>query len=153
MAELPPGVIMYTAQKNTSEPPAGWMFCNGQSLNVNIYERLFSVIGYTYGGSGSSFNLPNLEGRVIVHRQHDDTDFDTVGETRGAKTHQLTAAEIPSHTHGYLDTQLTTGGSVASGTNLGQYNNSETTDANTGGGGYHNNIQPSMVMQAIIKVF
>jgi microcystin-dependent protein len=42
--------------------PDGWARCEGQSLNTNQYAALFSLLGYTYGGSGSSFNLPNLKG-------------------------------------------------------------------------------------------
>jgi microcystin-dependent protein len=59
---------------------------------------LFGVIGYTYGGSGSNFTIPNLQNRVPVGKGA-DAEFDTLGETGGAKTHTLTTAEMPSHTH------------------------------------------------------
>ncbi len=45
--------------------PEGWLICNGAILNKNDFPDLFSVIGYTYGGSGNSFNVPNLQGRFI----------------------------------------------------------------------------------------
>jgi microcystin-dependent protein len=60
---------------------------------------LFAVIGYTYGGSGSSFTIPNLQGRIPVGRDASQTEFDVLGETSGAKTHTLTASEIPAHSH------------------------------------------------------
>jgi microcystin-dependent protein len=62
---------------------------------------LFAAIGTTYGaGDGSTtFNLPNLKGRVAVGRDAAQTEFDALGETGGAKTHTLTTAEMPSHTH------------------------------------------------------
>jgi microcystin-dependent protein len=52
------------------------------------------------GGSGSThFVLPNLKGRVPVGRDSSQTEFDTLGETGGAKTHTLTEAQMPSHLH------------------------------------------------------
>lgn len=42
--------------------PYGWMPCNGQTLQVSQYSALYSLIGGIYGGSGSTFNLPNLQG-------------------------------------------------------------------------------------------
>lgn len=46
--------------------PGGWALCNGQLLPFNTNQALFSLIGYTYGGSGSQFALPDLRGRVPV---------------------------------------------------------------------------------------
>ena len=46
--------------------PAGWALCNGQLLPLNTNQALFSLIGYTYGGSGSQFALPDLRGCVPV---------------------------------------------------------------------------------------
>jgi microcystin-dependent protein len=44
-------------------PELKWLICEGQSLDTAVYPDLFAVIGYTYGGSGSTFNLPDLRGR------------------------------------------------------------------------------------------
>ena len=79
--------------------PGGWLLCDGQSVSRLTYPRLFSVIQYKYGGSGDTFNLPNLKGRMIAHRDAAQVEFDTVGEVGGAKTHTLTTAQIPGHTH------------------------------------------------------
>ena len=49
-----------------STAPTGYLVCGGQSVLVADYGDLHGVIGYTYGGSGSSFNLPDLRGRVIA---------------------------------------------------------------------------------------
>lgn len=46
--------------------PAKWLLCYGQSVSTSTYAALFSVIGYTYGGSGGSFNLPDLRGRTLA---------------------------------------------------------------------------------------
>jgi len=49
--------------------PQGWALCNGQTLAISQYNALFALLGTTYGGNGSTtFNLPNLQGRVPVHQ-------------------------------------------------------------------------------------
>jgi len=50
-------------------PPKGWAFCNGQTLPINQYQALFSLIGTYYGGDGiTNFKLPNLQARMPVHQ-------------------------------------------------------------------------------------
>lgn len=44
--------------------PTGWLLCDGTSYTTAAYPELYSVLGYTYGGSGSNFNVPDLRGRV-----------------------------------------------------------------------------------------
>ena len=47
--------------------PVGWLFCMGQTLPVQQYQALYSIIGNTYGGSpGVNFMLPDLQGRVVL---------------------------------------------------------------------------------------
>jgi microcystin-dependent protein len=92
---VPPGTVTQFAGLTA---PVGYLLCQGQSLDTTNYGNLFIVIGYTYGGSGSNFLLPNLQNRVPVGKGA-DAEFDTLGETGGAKTHTLTTAEMPSHTH------------------------------------------------------
>jgi len=82
----------------------GWMQCDGRSLDTTAYALLFKVIGYTFGGSGANFNLPNMRGRVMgtVGTVTDDspvtTSF-TPGQRIGEVRHQLTVPEMPSHNH------------------------------------------------------
>ena len=46
-------------------PPRGWAFCNGQTLAIQQNAALFSILGTTYGGNGTStFQLPNLQSRI-----------------------------------------------------------------------------------------
>lgn len=71
--------------------PTGHLLCDGSSLLRASYPDLFSVIGTTYGSAdGTHFTLPNLKGRVVVGVSATDTEFDTLGETGGAKTNDLT---------------------------------------------------------------
>ena len=46
--------------------PDGWLLCNGASLAKASYPDLFAAIGYTWGGSGNTFYLPNYNGRHIL---------------------------------------------------------------------------------------
>jgi microcystin-dependent protein len=86
---------------STNTAPTGWQLCDGTAVSRTTYAALFAVIGETYGvGDGTTtFNLPNLKGRAIVGRDSAQTEFDTLAETGGAKTHTLTSAEIPVHLH------------------------------------------------------
>ncbi len=82
---IPAGHIGHTAR---SSAPAGWLLCDGSNVSRATYADLFDAIGTTYGaGDGSTtFGLPNVKGRSIVHRDSGQTEFDTLGETGGAKT-------------------------------------------------------------------
>lgn len=81
-------------------------------------------------------------GRVNVGVDAGQTEFDTLGETGGAKTHTLTTAQIPSHAHATSSSRgninWTGGSSSGVDHSLGLGNAS----GNEGGGGAHNNLQP-----------
>jgi microcystin-dependent protein len=89
--------------------PYGWALCQGQTLPVQQNEALFTLLGTTYGGNGSSnFMLPNLAGRSPV-----GTGAATgltpisLGDSLGAQSYTLTNNELPTHTH-----PATSGGAV-----------------------------------------
>lgn len=136
--------------------PNGWLLCDGRAVSRTKYAELFKAIGTKHGsGDGSTtFNLPNPKGRTLVGKDSTDTDFNTLGKTGGEKTHTLTVSEMPSHTHKIQ---------VRSG-NIGDYyGDPPLTDGNagnliqggdtksTGGGQPHNNLQPYLVTNFIIK--
>src|SRR5215210_2686770 len=76
--------------------PAGWMFCEGQLLPISENETLFQLIGTTYGGDGqSTFQLPDLRGRLPIHQGNGFI----LAETGGAEEITLTVQQIPAHTH------------------------------------------------------
>ena len=60
---VPSGVMVPFAGKTV---PDGWLLCNGASLAKASYPDLFAAIGYTWGGSGNTFYLPNYNGRHIL---------------------------------------------------------------------------------------
>ncbi len=84
-------------------------------------------------------------GRTLVSLNSGDTDFDTVEETGGAKTHTLTIAEMPSHQHTQqLGGNLTNTNQIAGAPVVGDANSALVSA--TGGGGAHNNLQPYIVV-------
>ena len=128
----------------------------------------FDVSGYgLYAERGwriLSFAYPNTAGRVLVNLNSADTDFDAVGKLFGEKTHVLDISEMPAHGHALNTTNsgpASTGlADPARGNILGNVNTQgqEAGPANnksimrTGGGGAHNNVQPSYVVLTLIKL-
>jgi microcystin-dependent protein len=126
--------------------PNGWLICDGSTLDEETYPELYDALG----GSGSTFTLPNYQGRVPVGYDANDTDFNAIGKTGGEKTHTLTIDEMPSHYHQQaLGGALTTTDQVAGVGVVGKENVSNT--KNTGGDQPHNNLQPYIVQYWIIK--
>ena len=94
----------------TASVPSGFLECDGASVSTSTYAALFAVIGYTYGGSGANFNLPDLKDRVPVHKSPTKSLATTGGANTVAGTAQisgpitvgnttLTSPEIAAHTH------------------------------------------------------
>ncbi len=81
--------------------PVDWAFCDGTLLSVSQHTALFSLIGTTYGGDGrSTFALPDLRGRVPLHKGQGPGLRDyRQGQKSGMEMVQLTPAEMPSHSH------------------------------------------------------
>jgi microcystin-dependent protein len=79
-------------------PPANWMLCNGASLSTSTYAALFAIIGYAFGGSGTSFNLPNLTQRFPV-----GAGVNPIGQSGGALSYPIGIGNLPSHSHSITD--------------------------------------------------
>jgi microcystin-dependent protein len=82
-------------------PPRGWAFCNGQILPIAQNQALFSLLGTTYGGNGqTTFALPNLQGRSIVHAgQGPGLNSIWQGEMGGQEMVTLLPNNMPAHNH------------------------------------------------------
>jgi microcystin-dependent protein len=102
----------------------GWLKCDGRQLDTTTYAILFNVIGYTFGGSGNTFYLPDMQGRVPgaagTGRGNDPIDPDlttrAIGDYIGEEEHRLTINEMPSHTHGSNNVSGDTNGSGTTST-------------------------------------
>ncbi len=149
--------------------PLGWALCNGQTLPISQNTALFSLLGTTFGGNGTSnFNLPNLQSRVPLHQgQGSGLSPYVMGEVTGAETVALTSSQMPAHSHSVACS--TGGGNQASpaggvpavestGTSL-DYSNatpnstmSQGMIANTGAGASHPNIQPVLCLNFCIAL-
>jgi microcystin-dependent protein len=139
--------------------PNGYLICDGQAISRTTYANLFAVIGTTFGAGDSSttFNIPNIKGRVITGYDVSQTEFNAIGKVSGAKTHTLTAEQIPPHNHanGSYNQLLTKDGSNTTGltdNSSGEPRvNASATLVTIGGGQSHNNLQPYIVLNHLIK--
>ena len=88
-----------------STGPYGWLICDGSEIQRDLYPILFKIIGTMYGnGDGSTtFNVPNLTGRIPVGRDSESTEFPSLGSQGGQKYVALSTSELPSHSHGVTD--------------------------------------------------
>ena len=147
--------------------PAGWAFCQGQTLAISDNDVLFNLIGTTYGGDGqTTFNLPNLASRVPVHMGTGGGSSYIIGQSAGAEAVTLTTSQIPAHSHVPLcnsgdGTQNSPSNGVwAQQTQNAPYSNVAPTVqmANnaigaTGGSQPHDNMVPYLVINFIISLF
>ena len=151
--------------------PTGFLECNGAAVSRSTYSDLFAVVGTTYGaGDGSStFNLPDLRGRAVAGQddmggssanrltgQTDGVDGDTLGGTGGAETHTLTEAQSATISNNLTGSMAFTIADNAGNTLLSSFSGLSQQLANTasgdfGGGGAHNNVQPTLILNYIIK--
>lgn len=154
--------------------PTGWLNCDGSAVSRTTYAALFALIGTTFGaGDGSTtFNLPNVQRKVLVGQGGTGTSTlgNAIGNTGGEETHTLNTTELPHQTYNVNDPGHThpapPGGQFVifgvNSTGVAGSNNLDiapaTGSATTGisvtdnnGNGAHNNIQPSLVINIVIK--
>lgn len=144
-------------------PPQGWALCDGTQLQISQNNALYSLLGIRYGGDGRTyFNLPDLRGRVPMHR----SPSCGIGQKGGSESVALTINTTPAHNHSAYGT--TTGGdSFRPGVNKSLATSTDSGDpvygaaqglvamhpgatGQTGGGQSHNNMQPSLVINFCI---
>ena len=174
---LPAGIINPYAG---AAAPSGWLLCDGSAISKTVYARLYAAIGDVYGTSSTTFNVPNLQGRIPLGvcgitnlNQINGTEGSgpnqsiTIGMSGGEFRHSLSASELPNHSHrqaGYLLAIGTRNDPIAS-----VASNNRTTDlangilktagqiyGNTGAAVTanqpHNNLPPYVAVNYIIKI-
>lgn len=148
---IPIGVMLDFAG---SSVPSSFLPCDGSAVSRTTYASLFAVLGTIWGiGDGTTtFNVPDFRRRVAVGSGGSGTATlaNTVGSIGGEETHVLTIPEIPAHTHASVGSDpIIEGGGVSAYTNSAV--GGPQSVSSTGGGGAHNNIQPSAVVTKIIR--
>jgi microcystin-dependent protein len=156
--------------------PRGWALCNGQLLSIQQNTALFSILGTTYGGNGTTnFALPNLQGQVPVHwgSAPGGSQY-VIGQAAGSENITLITAQIPAHNHNVgvssaagdvtspvnaIAAQINTGSvRTPTTTALGYTNTAQTgtmppnTLSLTGGSQPHPNMQPYLCVTFIIAL-
>jgi microcystin-dependent protein len=155
--------------------PNGWALCNGQILPISQNTALFSLLGTTYGGNGTTnFALPNLQGNVPINSgQGPGLSSYVLGQTGGEQNVTLIQSQMPAHNHTLPAVAATAtssspggGGMVAEGKGSGRgaftINSYSAASGSTnlnpalagqsGGNMPHNNMQPYLVMNWCIAL-
>lgn len=152
-------------------PPTGWLLCDGAEIGISAYPRLYSAIGTAFGGDANAgyFQTPDLRGRVPVGKDNmgdnaanrvtsagSSINGVALGAAGGAQNVILDITQIPPHSHVLTsrnDRNTVTGGNdeIAS---FDEANDTYNTGVTGGAGGVtqaHNNMQPSLITNYIIK--
>lgn len=149
--------------------PAGWAFCDGSVIPISENDTLFNLIGTTYGGDGqTTFNLPDLRGRLPMHQgQGAGLSSYVIGQNGGVENVTLTTNQIPAHTHAPLSVsgngnQSTPQNGVWAGVANSIYTSNQPSTTfnfnallggNAGGSQPHENLMPFLAVSFIISLF
>ena len=176
---MPTGAVVPFAGVSANTP-TGFLLCHGQAVSRTTYSGLFAVVSAHYGaGDGSStFNLPDLRGRVVAGKDNmggtsadrltgltGGIDGDVLGRTGGEQSVSITEAQLPAHSHAAAMEETADDSSGITRVGLGRslsdrsgtYRTSVSDGggnlliANTGSGSAHNNVQPTFILNYIIK--
>jgi microcystin-dependent protein len=155
--------------------PKGWLACNGQILPVQQNQALFSLLGTTYGGNGTTtFQLPNLQSATMLGQGTTVPGY-PMGLKAGTENVTLTAATLPTHNHNIMAQTVDGAFSLNPGApyevlavpiiqgqpaeNINMYNSAATnltplhpgTMSAAGGSSPHNNMPPFLTVNVCIS--
>lgn len=140
--------------------PRGWMFCEGQILQINQNQALYALLGNVYGGNGvTTFALPDYRGRIPIHV----SSTIPLGTAQGEAAHTLTTNEMPQHTHqvsassniGSQATAVNNAWAVADniyGPAESMVSMNSNAISTAGSSQAHNNMQPYLVVNYAIAI-
>ncbi|MBU0969734.1 MAG: tail fiber protein [Proteobacteria bacterium] len=150
--------------------PRNWALCDGQTMQINQNQALYALLGNSFGGDGrSTFKLPDLRGRTPIGEGNDGMgQYYTRGQAGGQEVVALTEGNMPTHTH-----EFRAGIAVSDKQNLGNKSDrilakssglpaygpaanltqmNPSTITKTGGNSFHENVQPSLVINFVIAL-
>lgn len=98
--------------------PVGWLLCDGSTQSISEYEVLYTLIGTTYGGNGTTtFGLPDLRGRSPLNAgQKPGRSTYVMGQMSGSETVTLLSNQVGAHSHRLMASSLTGTTATPSGT-------------------------------------
>ena len=147
--------------------PVDWALCNGATQAISNNPTLYNLIGTTYGGNGTTtFNLPDLQGRIPIHQGTNSlgTTY-VIGQTGGPENVTIGANQYPTHKHSLMASNNSTGSNTATGNVVNSGLTAYTADtpnsamlaaqvgSNGGGSQPHNNLQPYLTLNWIIALY
>ena len=146
-----PGTI---SQYGGSSAPSGYLLCDGTEVSQTTYAAIYAVLGADAFGTdaGGNFFLPDMRGRVplgVGTGDASDATAHALADKEGTETHVLTDAEMPSHNHSVPNTAATGVGEYCENGGSGASENINT--GTEGSDDAHNNLQPSLTLNFIIK--
>ncbi len=147
--------------------PRSWATCDGQMMGIAQNQALFSILGTTYGGNGvSTFQLPDLRGRIPYHWGTLNGNTVALGQKGGVASVALQINQIPPHNHLMQGSKADANKSTPAG-NLPAVNSQKINNygapkqtpefmspqsIGTVGGAAHNNMPPYLVLNFIIAL-
>lgn len=145
--------------------PQGWAACDGRMLSIAQNPVLYELLGQRYGGDGiSEFALPDLRGRTPIGWGQATNEMTLkLGTRAGDEATALTAAQVPSHSHGLQAASAPASTGVPAGAVLAQPGAAIYAPPNgaqmapesvaaTGAGLPHSNMQPSLAVNWCIAI-
>ncbi len=148
--------------------PRGWAECNGQLMQINQNQALFSLLGTQFGGNGiQTFALPDLRGRIPLHQgQAPGLSSYIMGQVGGQENVTLNVSQMPAHSHtppaasnalgpdNNTQNEFWSASDASDNIYAATANSTMNTGAigNAGGSQPHNNMQPSLVLKFVIAL-
>jgi microcystin-dependent protein len=146
--------------------PYGWAFCNGNVQSISENPTLFNLIGTTYGGDGqTTYQLPNLQGRIPIHQGSSGASNYVIGQNGGAEAVTIIQGTYPAHSHSIYGTNNLGGSNSAAGNVAAGLGNAYSTETpanamnaaalamSAGSSQPHNNLQPYQVLNWVISLY